>query len=366
MEISTEGDHNVFKRLYILIFTLLFSVLLSNGIGYAHTSLVEAIPAADSKISQGPGEIILTFNQPLEKELFTLKVYNHTRQNVAAHLPELSLSHRQIRLALPDLEEGAYMVSYYVVSGDGHPVRGSYIFLVGNAAYPAAGEYVSNGFDGMKWSVYFARSAYYLGFLTLTGWVFWGCFFSLPSEPIKKRYHSISLILQQTHLLGLLVMIALQWLGYSISAGLPLDTGFGFSILLSLLLSLIGFVFLFRSRWIDGCWIVLMLASQSFNGHSALYNFSFFTFLADFIHLLSAVIWAGGLLYIMVFWKQYRLHLTAFMPLFSKIALLSIVLLAMTGTLIVLFYLPDLTYLLYTTWGRLLLIKVALVILVYL
>ena len=88
------------------------------------------------------------------------------------------------------------------------------------------------------------------------------------------------------------------------------------------------------------------------------------TVLIDIIHLLAAAIWAGGLLYILVYWKKQRGHVQQFLLIFSKVALVSILVLIVTGVASTLIFLPQVHYLLYTQWGILLLIKVALVLLV--
>ncbi len=65
------------------------------------------------------------------------------------------------------------------------------------------------------------------------------------------------------------------------------------------------------------------------------------TVLLDIIHLLAASIWAGGLLYILVYWKKQREHVQQFLSLFSKVALVSILVLIVTGVASTFIFLPQ-------------------------
>jgi copper transport protein len=86
----------------------------------------------------------------------------------------------------------------------------------------------------------------------------------------------------------------------------------------------------------------------------------------DFIHLLAASIWSGGLFFILLFWKKHREYVKHFLLIFSKAAFLSIIVLILSGATLTFIYLPDLSYLVKTQWGVLLLIKVGLVFMVIL
>ena len=86
----------------------------------------------------------------------------------------------------------------------------------------------------------------------------------------------------------------------------------------------------------------------------------------DFIHLLVASIWSGGLFFILLFWKKHREYVKPFLLIFSKVALVSIIILTLTGTALTFIYLPNISDPFYTTWGVFLLIKVSLVLMVIL
>ena len=74
----------------------------------------------------------------------------------------------------------------------------------------------------------------------------------------------------------------------------------------------------------------------------------------------------AGLILIIAFWKNHREFVKSFLPLFSKYALISITALVITGSILTYIFIPDLTLLWKTLWGKVLLLKVAGVLLVVL
>ena len=51
---------------------------------------------------------------------------------------------------------------------------------------------------------------------------------------------------------------------------------------------------------------IMILAVKSVNGHAMAFEPPIRTVLIDIIHLLAAALWAGGLLYILVYWKKQQ------------------------------------------------------------
>ncbi|MEH7604420.1 CopD family protein, partial [Priestia megaterium] len=85
---------------------------------------------------------------------------------------------------------------------------------------------------------------------------------------------------------------------------------------------------------------------------------------SNFVHLFAASIWAAGLLFIVVYWKKQRLYVQSFLPLFSLYALLSIIILSITGISTTVLFLSS-TDQLFTNWGLFLLAKLLVVIFVF-
>lgn len=110
-------------------------------------------------------------------------------------------------------------------------------------------------------------------------------------------------------------------------------------------------------------WSLLLLAVESLDGHiSAL---SSYMIVFDFIHLLCAAIWAGGIATFILHWRQGRQELLPMMQSFMKVIWLTIIFMSVSGVVLTIVILPDPLYLIYSGWGIWLLIKILLVIIAF-
>lgn len=100
----------------------------------AHTSVVQTTPTYKSTLSEMPKEITIEFTDQLMQLAGSTASKNSNSISITA--PDSTeienimqtVSQNQITATLPDLNylDGTYVVSYRVVSADGHPVSGSY------------------------------------------------------------------------------------------------------------------------------------------------------------------------------------------------------------------------------------------------
>lgn len=335
---------------------------------FAHAVLEKASPAQDSHLQSSPKEIVLQFNERIENELYSIKVFDSSGEEVSTSNTELSVDQKQVSQTLPDLASGYYTISYSVISADGHPIKGSYMISVGDVS-DVKNENVLLDQDSIEGLEEFLNSAirifYYILLLLVTGWVLWGTLFK-GSEEFGSSYRKWARYLLVLFLLANIGMGAIQVTGFldiwdwNQFFSLLTGTAVGLSWTISMLLTLLGFVTLFRYTWLDRVWVLLILTSKSVNGHAFAHEPQILSVTIDLIHLLAAAIWAGGLFYILLYWKKQ----SDFLVKFSKAALISIIVLTLTGVASTLIYLPKINYLFYTQWGILLLVKMALVVLV--
>lgn len=114
------------------------SVLLSGlflipaaGTIFAHAELIEAEPAPGTVLTSSPGEIRLTFNEPVATGSHAA-LYTADFQSVAGVESRLEPeAPEQLVAAVPELAPGVYSVQWTAVSADGHEISGSYAFSVG-------------------------------------------------------------------------------------------------------------------------------------------------------------------------------------------------------------------------------------------
>ncbi|OCT10593.1 hypothetical protein A8709_22370 [Paenibacillus pectinilyticus] len=383
MQLSNQRTRKWFLRLPACLFAVIALMIMSAVIApqsaSAHASVVEEKPEAGAKLESSPAQVSVTFNEQLDSGLFYIKVYDHSGTEITDRKAQMNKGQTGIVLDLPKLAEGVYLISYHVISADGHPVGGSYPITVGNPPQedildvPTAHTGHDHGSGPLTTKgllQYASRGLWFLMILALTGWAFWLRLAKVQNVESRKLLSGWTLNLQRAHIVALLLLIfthiedLLGGGGVDEVWQLLTSTNIGISWVLLLVLSFLGFVLVGRFAWVDIIWALALLGVKSFSGHAASFSPLWATIGLDFVHLVAAACWVGGLILLYAKWRQDRANIGTYMQKFSKFALVSIVILTISGSISVLLFLPNLHYLLYTTWGILILVKVGVVVLV--
>ncbi|MGH3444129.1 MAG: copper resistance protein CopC, partial [Nocardioidaceae bacterium] len=130
-------------RATLILLALLAATLLAAAPASAHAVLVSSDPPAGAKLAATPGTVTLVYDEPLEPALSTASVTSPTGQTSNA-----TVSGKTMKVRLRGNARGLYQVDWKTVSEvDGHTITGHFEFGVGVAA--AAGSNVPqiNGFD---------------------------------------------------------------------------------------------------------------------------------------------------------------------------------------------------------------------------
>ena len=101
----------------------------------AHATLERTSPERGAALRTTPGQVTLAFDEPVEAAFGALRVFDAKGDQVRTG-PLRKPRGSVIAVSLPNLADGAYTVTYRVVSADGHPVSGGLTFQVGEAAAP--------------------------------------------------------------------------------------------------------------------------------------------------------------------------------------------------------------------------------------
>ncbi|WP_281885105.1 copper resistance CopC/CopD family protein [Paenibacillus sp. YYML68] len=375
----------------ILSVALVVSLLLSPQTASAHASLVEATPAAGSELGESPTKVKLIFNERLENGLFELKVFDAAKNKVTDRKPVLNNAQTELSLELPQLDRGIYLATYRVISADGHPVEGSYLFAVGqqldapSAAAPDSmmdhlhgKEDPLGSFGAKELLLYSLRIAFYAVMLTLTGWVLWNRYLSFSGWVREQERHTelqaaldrTRTGLQQAYVIIFLLFMGahlIELLGENGTQGLYIlfgKTVIGYAWITGLVLSMLSFVMLGRGAKLELLWIGAVWLDKGLLGHAAAMEPRSQTLLLDWLHLGASAVWIGGLVLLLSLMWRSREAAAAFLPIMSRTALLSIILLAVSGTVLTFIYLPNIRHVLITEWGRWLIAKTGIVLLV--
>ncbi|WP_248930159.1 copper resistance CopC/CopD family protein [Paenibacillus hamazuiensis] len=345
---------------------------------FAHATLIQTEPGMNAQVASSPAQVTLTFNERLEEGSYYIKVYDSGKKQVTAAKAAMNAEHTGLALDLPKLPDGDYIVTYHVISADGHPVEGTYMFTVGQGgpktALPADAMQGMHQHNGLAYSFgwqellqFIARILYYASLLGATGWVIWRRMLKPLHPETESRLNGVGTWLQRALLLAVILMMYTH-LQDMVSGGgaealieLFTRTGTGYAWLAVLGLSLLGFVLLHRNAVLDMLWAAGLFAAEAYNGHAAAFGPLRETLLLDGIHLASAAVWMGGLILLLALYRINREEALIFLPRFSKAALYSVFILIVSGVLTTLLFLPNVRYVIYTKWGWLLLAKTALV-----
>ena len=152
-------------RLVVAVAALLLVVCGSDS-AFAHASLVATEPRDGSMVAQAPKTVRLRFNEPVTPAVIRVIDSDGTTRNDAA----VHATNETIEITLPTgLPAGTQVISYRVISADGHPVAGSMMFSVGmgkSATAPSS----SDATLGIL--IWLSRIGLYLGLFVGVGGVF--------------------------------------------------------------------------------------------------------------------------------------------------------------------------------------------------
>lgn len=120
---------NFFHR--FLLTSVLAGTVLASHVAWAHAKLENAVPAAGATLDVAPKEISLNFNEKLEAAFSSVKLADSAGQDIGTAKSHLDPANPSIlRLDLPNLKPGTYVVHWTVVGQDSHHIKDEYKFTV--------------------------------------------------------------------------------------------------------------------------------------------------------------------------------------------------------------------------------------------
>lgn len=361
-----------------MLLTVVLLCLALVAPAFAHASLLHSEPADDSLLDAPPKTLALTFNEVVSPIVVRLvgpddkgrivedvKVVDNT---LVADLP-------------PDIARGTSVLSWRVTSADGHPVGGAVVFSVGErtGVQPAAEQPASDPVvDGLLWA---ARLIIAVGVtMGIAGVAFERLVARTETTP-AWAYRAIATALT-AGLVADMAFVGLQGLdvlGLSIgavaqpavwSAGL-----FGTSYGLSAVLWAMGFLLAGAARECrpraaasTAAILALVLAGVSFaaSGHAATAEPQWLMRPAVFIHVVMVSLWLGSLLPLAGLLASRNEAAKPALRRFTATIPFGVALLLGTGILLAIVQVGTPEALWTTTYGRILLTKLALVVLLLL
>jgi copper transport protein len=383
----------------MLLLPLLYVWLFGPAVrlAYAHSALVSSVPAAGEVLAQAPPEIVLEFSEAVDPGFTRTQLLDASGQVVYPGPGTVDPANPAVvRLPLDGVPDGTYSVLWRALSAvDGHITEGSVGFSVGASSPRAsllppldapdpARDWPTARQTVVRWLTY-AGAALLVGSLSFALLVWRPLARVVPETSGMTR---LERWLKRQALAGV-ALLTVGSLGRAIfqaalGADVPAWRVFGPPLLLLLagreglilgsrLVMLVGVTLLVPNLRVPhsgrslGWWSALALAggvlfTVSLLGHSAASGSPLAAGL-DWLHLAAMATWLGGLPPLLqVVWRRHDigLPLGRVVPLFSRIALVSVTTLAVTGTYSAWLHVRTIDALEQTRYGQALVIKVAL------
>jgi copper transport protein len=349
------------------------------GVAFAHATLEQTTPSVGQRLASSPREVTLRFDQSVRALSNAIQVYDAKGRLVSGVPHMLAGNSRVVVVPVRALPRGGYTVRWAAISNDSHVGRGVFTFGVRVKAPEIAEAY---GASGPGTAEHVVRWLYFLCLAMLTG----GLGFRLlvlrraVTPEAERRFYRLT---------GIGVVAALQvgTIAFLLRAEDALQlpfTGFLYGDLSPFAKSTrfgqafvvmeLGFALvaaLLYLSWLTDRRVLLWpafllslglgsgLSLSSHQGDDRGWLPSF----ADWVHLSAATLWIGGLLSLaLVVWNDRALRRTAFWR-FSEIAGPLVALVVAAGVYMTFKRFPALDDLWSVAYGRLLLVKLALVVL---
>ena len=358
------------------------AVVLGAPIAKADATFVGAVPSDGETVPAPVTEIELTFSDPIGLNETETRLLDAEGTELIYEALEVDDGVTWILEPALSLDEGVYGVIWQAEAADGHTIRGVVRFGVGDvvleqqepatdddtslegelAAAEAEG---SGGGGGALASI--AAAITNLGLIIGWGAAIFVAFVASPRMTWVGRYLlQIMRIAGAIAVAGALVDLINQFVG-----------GGSWNLILAALLRLAaGAALAGAPGMVNGSpfiWVLSggIIVSYALDGHTITTSPTWLMMLSDATHVTFAAIWAGGLIalaialaYVLRRREERQAILQDGSELvlnFSRYATYSVFAVAVTGVLMAFFIMPSPSALFTTTWGWILLVKVAMV-----
>jgi copper transport protein len=352
---------------------------------YAHAQLVGTTPANGAHLDSAPAEIVLRFSERVMLVRDGIRLLDSAGVVRVGGPARIDATGREAILPVPaGLGDGAYTVSWRIVSADSHPIHGAFVFGIGDTrvtALPDAGANASAD-TGVSTLFWLLRWLGYTGLAGLAGGALF-LFVCWPAGWAQRRARRVIFagwVISAVSAVSVLLIQGPYANGGTLASltDLQLLTGtfgtdFGRFVAVRIaLLAAAGILLAVLARRTDRpqwtVWVALALGAMLpmtwiGTGHANA-DASLLARLADTIHLAAMATWFGGL----TFLAAVVLPHTAAVPVaevtsgvtrFSRIATMCVGLLAATGAYQALRGVGSVAALAGSGYGRLLVFKLA-------
>lgn len=385
-----------------LVGGVVLACLAPGATALAHASLDDSSPASGAVVATSPDELVLGFDEAVTLDLGGVELSDADGELIEIPAGDVSSEDPStVTVAnLPELEAGVYVVVWQVSSSDGHPARGAFTFQVGTASGAVDSDtLVASALAGratdtaVSWTLGVARFVAFLGVTVLFGAV---AVHMLGGDLRRRRAteqtsdesarlprHAARVlwwVAWSFAVVGSVAVFVLQ--GPYLSGGSLADTldlslwddiagtRLGAAVLVRLALLAISAVLFTRVARGDrtpnpvrlAVWSmvgVAVVVTFSLTGHPSAASPALVGVVVDVLHLAAVAAWIGGLAALLVAADPVERTVRRF----SAMATVAVPVIVVTGVVQTWNLAEGIDELTSIAWGRALLVKVSLVVL---
>jgi copper transport protein len=302
---------------------VLFAALAQTGAALAHASLVHSEPADRAVVARAPATITLVFNEPVSPVVLRLVAPNGDSRE----LNDVVAENATLIINPPHaLTPGTHLLSWRVISADGHPVGGALTFSVSAPSRQAAAPGAATD-RPLGWTIWTVKFLLYAGLFVGVGGAFYRGW--IAAHPLLPGMGGLVVAALLAAIAAAVVSVALQGAD-ALGLGLPalaeprvwrtgLASPYGPTAIIAVGAAMVGLLAMQsgteRGRWLSFLALIGVGACFAASGHASSTEPRTLTRTAVFLHGIAVAFWVGALGPLAAAMgnpKQYRLELQRF------------------------------------------------------
>jgi copper transport protein len=378
------------KKLFLFVAVVVGFVALTALPAFAHAALEETSPTDGQTFPAGqpPKSVTLQFSEGVQVSKDGVRVLASSGNALkGTGEPTHGATSSTVTMTLPaKMADGTYVVDWRVVSADSHPVNGAFTFTVGKATASAsdvAGLLKNHNNRGVGIAFGLTRALAFGSVLALLGGIVFIRVCSSDAgddQGVRSLLWICWAVAFVTSFVGIGMQAAyttgqdISGMWNSTALGNVLDERFGQSWLLRAGLLLLVLPALYKpsrkrapvANVVDAIVALFVLSTFTFAEHARTGRWVPLATVTDLVHLSSAAVWLGGVavLATLLTRRVVPRDTPEVTQRFSRIAAPAIVIIAISGAVQALRQTDGLNSVFDTTYGRLLLTKIGLVVMI--
>jgi len=375
------------KKISITL-AILFLSFANSPQAYAHTGLVGTSPSDGQKVYSTVDSLTLEFSGKVELLPNAFQLFNSSGEVLKLGKPQLNELENFTTITIPTLgniNEGWYAVGWKVVSKDGHPVSGAYSFSVDLNSDGEIGvigsndllKSIANPYSFLKPFIVLGKTFSYASTVIAVGIVFFLILIPKGKKGVIGKLTKFAILASlvgvfSTIISWILDVFVLYGNSSAVFKLVTLPPGKSYLVRLFALGAIIPICILIKhslAKIIVLCLCsTITLYSFTISGHTSILEPKWLASASLVAHLLAASVWIGGLFALFVTLKQLKNEDPESAALitgrFSITASAALALMSVAASSLAIITLGDLSNLTSTNYGRSLLAKLLIVLLI--